>query len=140
MCEIQEKRLNGHEPIVYQIYREMLNHVGVDNAISAKELSAKFGITERKLREYISEMRRSNEFEKLVMSCNDGYFICTDAGEFNRAVHRLLNAAFDLLKTARAAEKKAGNDGQVKIKVGELYNEICEPFMAASDRKEIHNG
>lgn len=127
------EQVSQHEPIVYQIYGEMQNHVGVDNAISAKELSAKFGITERKLREYVSEMRRSNELEKLVMSCNDGYFICTDAAEFNRAVHRLLNAAFDLLKTARAVEKKAGHDGQVKIKVGELYNEICAPFGTVAE-------
>ncbi len=127
------EQVSQHEPIVYQIYGEMQNHVGVDNAISAKELSAKFGITERKLREYVSEMRRSSELEKLVMSCNDGYFICTGAEEFDRAVHRLLNTAFDLLKTARAAEKKAGHDGQVKIKVGELYNEICEPFGTVAE-------
>ena len=118
----------------------MMNHVGVDNAISEKELSAKFGITERKLREYMSEMRRSTELEKLVMSCNDGYFVCTSAEEFNRAVQRLLNAAFDLLKTARATEKKAGRDGQVKIKIGELYNEFCEPFGGGSDKGEVNNG
>lgn len=125
---MNEVKADTHEPIVYQIYSEMMSHVGVDNAISAKELSEKFNISERKLREYVSEMRRSNELEKLVMAGNNGYFICTDADEFNRAVHRLLNAAFDMLKTARAAEKKAGRDGQVKMKVGELYNEICEPF------------
>lgn len=123
-----ESKFNAHEPILYQIYAEMQNHVGVDNAISAKDLSAKFRISERKLREYVSEMRRNNEFDKLVMSGNDGYFVCANSAEFDRAVQRLLSAAFDLLKTARAAEKKAGHDGQVKIKIGELYNEICEPF------------
>ena len=128
MNESKDVEKKGHIPIIYRIYNEMLDHVGVDNAISAKELSAKFGITERKLREYVSEMRRSNELEKVVMSCNDGYFVCTSAEEFDRAVQRLLSAAFDLLKTARATEKKAGHAGQVKIKVGELYNEICEPF------------
>lgn len=132
----EEHQLDIHEPIIYQIYSEMLNHVGVDNAISAKALSSKFGISERKLREYVSEMRRSNELEKLVMSCNEGYFVCKNAEEFNRAVQRLLNAAFDLLKTARAAEKKAGHNGQVKLKVGELYNEICEPFIETFNKGE----
>lgn len=79
-------QIKEYSPVIYQIYDEMQNHVGVDNAIGAKELSAKFYISERKLREYVSEMRRSGEFEKLVMSCNDGYFICTDAEEFNREV------------------------------------------------------
>lgn len=124
-----------HPDIVYQIYTEMLNHVGADNAIPAKELSGKFGISERKLREYVSEMRRNNDFDKLVMSGNDGYFICTDAEEFNRAVQRLLSAAFDLLKTARAAEKKAGRNGQVKLKLDELSREFCEPFAASENTR-----
>lgn len=140
MNEPVEKHIASHEPIVYRIYAEMMNHVGVDNAISGKELSAKFGITERKLREYVSEMRRSNELEKLVMSCNDGYFVCTSAEEFNRAVRRLLNAAFDLLKTARSAEKKAGRDGQVTMKIGELYTEFCEPFGGGIDKGGANNG
>lgn len=134
------EQLNQHAPIIYQIYGEMQEHIGIENAISAKDLSEKFGITERKLREYVSEMRRSSELEKLVMSCNDGYFICTDAAEFKHAVQRLLNTAFDLLKTARAAEKKAGRDGQVTMKLGELYNEFCEPFGTASENKEGDNG
>lgn len=118
------ERLN-HEPIVYRVYDEMKNHVGKENAITAEELSAYFDISERKLRDIIKTIRRSRELEKVIGSYNGGYFICTKQ-EVERANNRLLSQAFSLLKTANANEKKAGMNGQMKLKLGNFYKDTYE--------------
>ena len=114
-----------HEPMVYRLYDELKNHIGKKNAISADELCAKFGIEERKLRDYISEIRRSGELEKVVASSNKGYFICTEE-EADKANERLYSQAFSLLKTANANEKKVGRNGQMKMRLGEFYKDTFE--------------
>lgn len=114
-----------HEPVVYRIYEFLKHHVGKEHAISAENLAEVFGISERKLREYISEIRRSGELEKVVCSCNGGYYICTEE-EADRANKRLYSQAFSLLKTAHANDRKAGRNGQMKIELGKFVEAFGE--------------
>lgn len=67
-----------HETIVYRIYDELKNHVGKKNAVSAAELSGKFNISERQLRDYIHELREDMQFDKVILACNKGYYIPTE--------------------------------------------------------------
>lgn len=116
------------EPIVYRVYDYLKNnHVGKDSAISGVDLAEKFNISQRKLREIVNEIRNSQELEKIVASSNSGYFICAQE-EFKQANNRLLSTAFNLLKTARANERKAGLDGQMKMQLGEFYKDTFQAF------------
>ena len=64
-------------PIVYEVYAEIKQHVGKENAISAEDLSNQFNIGERELREIISTIRKSGELRKIIASCNFGYYVPT---------------------------------------------------------------
>ena len=116
-----------HDPVVYQIYEFLKNHIGKEQAISADNLANRFLISERKLRDYISEIRRDAEFEKIVCSSNSGYYIATEE-EADRANRRLYSQAFSLLKTAHANDRKAGRNGQMRIRLDEFEKEIIEAF------------
>lgn len=113
----------SHEVDVLKTYEVLQNHVGKANAIAAEELAAQVGVPERKLRECISEIRRSNDFEKIVSSSNLGYYICTEE-EADRANKRLYSQAFSLLKTANANEKKAHRNGQMRMRLDEFVKQI----------------
>lgn len=117
-----------HEPIVYRIYDFLKNFVGEENAIQGRDLAAQFAITERKLRDYIRQIRNSTELEKTVCATPKGYFVCKDKEEFLRSNGTLYAAAFNLLRTARANSKKAGMEGQGKIPLGKYYKEFVEAF------------
>lgn len=112
-----------HEPLVYRIYEELKNYVGAKNAISARELSDKFDLTERELRDYIHKIRDSKELEKAIGSCNKGYYVCTEE-DCEVAIKRLYNQAFSTLRVARALENKVGLNGQGKLKLGHYYSDF----------------
>ncbi len=116
-----------HEAIVYGIYDLLKTRVGKENAVSAKDLSSWFGISDRQLRDYISEIRRDADFEKIVCSSNNGYYIATEE-EADRANKRLYSQAFSLLKTAHANDKKAGRNGQMRMRIDEFYKDTIEAF------------
>lgn len=101
-----------HSPLCIAIYNELLSHVGSDNAISMNDLAACFGVTPRCIRHFLSEIRTSPDFEKVVLSNNDGYFIPRDKFELRRYSKRLYRHAFSALKAARANDAKAAKDGQ----------------------------
>ena len=42
--------------------------------------------------------------------------------------NRLYSQAFALLKAAREQDKKAGREGQFKIKMGEFYKDYVQAF------------
>lgn len=109
-----------HAPIVYKVYAILKEFIGRENAVSAKELSSWFNISERQLREIIHTIRESAELEKSIGSCNKGYYICTKE-DARQAIERLYNQAFSTLKVARALEKKVGMNGQMKLKLGQWY-------------------
>lgn len=115
------------EPITYRIYKELKNHIGKENAISGADLAGRFGISRRKLREKIHEIRESAELSKVILACNKGYYI-PRAEEGMRDINRLYSQAFSLLKAARASEKKAGLEGQYKLKLGEFYQDYVKAF------------
>lgn len=117
-----------HEDMAYQIYDALCKRVGAENAIAADDLANRFCISERKLRDYISEIRRSADFEKIVCSSNNGYYIATEE-EADRANRRLYSQAFSLLKTARANDKKAGRNGQMRMQLfDEFEKKLVEAF------------
>ena len=117
-----------HEDMVYQIYDALCKRVGAQSAVAADDLANWFGISERKLRDYISEIRRSADFEKIVCSSNNGYYIATEE-EADRANRRLYSQAFSLLKTARANDKKAGRNGQMRMQLfDEFEKKLVEAF------------
>ena len=116
-----------HDDMIYQIYDVLCKHVGAANAVAADDLANWFGISERKLRDYISEIRRDPDFEKIVCSSNSGYYIATEE-EADRANKRLYSQAFSLLKTAHANDKKAGRNGQMRMRLEAFEKEIVEAF------------
>lgn len=118
-----------HASIVYEIYDEMKSHIGKANAIKAQDLADKFNISDRTLREIISTIRTSTELRKIIASCNNGYYLCTDE-EFEQANRRLERQAFSLLKVAYANKRKAAKDGQMLIPLGKYYKEVFEAFAA----------
>lgn len=111
------------EPITYKIYEFMKKFVGEENAIRGRDLAAKFKISERQLRTYIHEIRKSEELTRIILSSNRGYFMATEE-EFDRHNKRLKSQAISLLKVFHSNEKKASKDGQYKIKMGEYFSEI----------------
>lgn len=126
-------------PIVYEVYAELKQHVGKENAISADSLSRLFSISERELREVISTIRTSSELRKIVASCNFGYYVPT-AEEFAAANRRLERQAFSLLKVAYANKKKAAKDGQYIIPFGPYYQSVFESFGTEEIIGENNNG
>jgi len=115
------------EPITYKIYKELKNHIGKENAISGADLSAMFGISKRQLRVYIHEIRNSTELEKVIGSCNRGYYICREE-DFDEADKRLERQALSTLKVVWANRKKRSKDGQYKLPLGDYYKEIFQAF------------
>jgi len=97
------------------------NCVGKENAVSAKKLCCKFDLIvhtefgiktdDRELRRRINRIRNDKSVEVVIGSCDKGYFACRKE-DVRKANGRLYSAAFDLLRTARANEKKAGLNGQ----------------------------
>lgn len=114
-----------NEPITYRIYDELKNHIGIENAISGKELSEMFCIDRRQLRRHIHMLRNSMDMEKVIGSCNLGYYICREE-DFDEADKRLERQALSTLKVVWANRKKRSKDGQYKIKMGEYFSEIVQ--------------
>lgn len=125
-------KIKKHSPIVYAVYEYMKRCVGEENAISAKDLSKRFGVSERNLREIISEIRESSVLQLVIGSNNKGYFVCRES-EFSAMNNRLKSAAFSLLKVAYANEKKAAKDGQMRIRFSRYMKDSYEAF--AKDEK-----
>lgn len=120
--KIETKR---HAPIVYKIYEELKNHVGRNNAISATELSAKFNLSKRGLREVIHTIRNSNELEKVIGSSNSGYYICTEE-DCEKAIERIFRQAISTFKVGHSMKKKIALNGQAKIKMGDYYKDFYQ--------------
>lgn len=116
-----------HESIRYRIYDELKKHVGKQNAVSAAELSGMFGISERQLRDHVHELREDMQFDKVILACNQGYYIPTEE-EGTKDVQRLFHHAFSTLRIARATVTKGGRNGQGKIKLGKYYKEFVDAF------------
>lgn len=123
-----ELETKHHESLVYEVYDHMKNYVREENAIKARDLAAQFNITERHLRDVMHTIRTSDELTRTIGSSPRGYFICKDKVEFERSNNTLYAAAFSYLKAARANEKKAGMDGQLKLKLGQFYQEEFHAF------------
>lgn len=116
-----------HKPITYRVYEFLKGRVGQENAISAKELADLHGVTERELRNIIAEIRKSTDLEKIIGSCNRGYYLCTEE-EFNAANRRLKKQALSILKVVYANEKKAGRNGQGKMRFGKYYKPFVKSY------------
>ena len=69
---------------MHAIYDCLKQHIGEDQAISAQALCRLFDIPERELRSIIAAIRKSKDFEGVILSNNHGYFFGT-AEEFDKA-------------------------------------------------------
>ena len=118
MSNVENKK-QEHDELVFRVYQTLLlSCVGAKNAVSAKDLSDWFGITQRKLRGIINEIRLSSDFEKVIGSCVKGYFVCSSKEEVDGANKALRHHALSELAVWSANEKKAGRDGQAVIRFG----------------------
>ena len=121
------------QELIYHIYNCLcLSAIGEAHAISAMTLSIRFGITERKLRDIINEIRTSPDFEKVIGSCAKGYFVCSTIEEVDRANNALRHHALSELQVYWANERKAGRNGQGKI----ICGEDGKPFIESLARAE----
>ena len=128
-------KIKKHSPVVYDVYEYMKGCVGEENAISAKDLSKRFGVSERNLREIISEIRESSVLQLVIGSNNKGYFVCRES-EFSAMNNRLKSAAFSLLKVAYANEKKAAKDGQMRIRFSRYMKDSYEAFAKEEESQK----
>ncbi len=120
----EKEKQPKHSPLCMAIYGELLNHIGVKNAISMNNLAALFNVTPRCIRHFLSEIRTSTtDFEKIVLSSDSGYFIASSNAELRKYSRRLYGMAFSLLKCARANDRRASKDGQ-----GVMSDKIIEDF------------
>lgn len=118
-----------HEPIVYDIYHYLeKNCIGEENAVPGRGLAARFKISERGLRDYISVIRTSTELRKVIGSSPKGYYVCANKEEAERANQTFWSVAYSYIKVAKAQEKKAGLDGQYLLALGDYYKEFYEAF------------
>lgn len=121
---MDENTAKKHSPLCMLIYYELVsNHIGADNAIGMNDLAAKFNVSARTIRHFLSEIRTSADLEKVILSNNDGYFIPRDKSELRRYSKRLYRHAFSALKAARCNDAKAAKDGQ-----GVMSDKIIEDF------------
>lgn len=114
-----------HSPIVYRVYDELKEHIGSSQAISAEKLAFLFNTTKREIRRIIHTIRNSSELEKLIGSNSKGYYVCTKE-DVEKAVNRILNQAISLFKVVKSMEKKAGLNGQIKLKLGEYFDDTYQ--------------
>lgn len=121
--------------MVYYVYEEMKKHVGRENAISGEDLSRLFGITTRHLRYIINEIRNSGELEKVIGSCNAGYFICTKE-EQSRANLRIYRQAFRLLKR-RARTTKSGKERARQNKTRGIFQRVLPSRSERPTRNKV---
>ena len=99
---------------MHAIYDCLKQYIGEDQAISAQALCRLFDIPERELRSIIAAIRKSKDFEGVILSNNHGYFFGT-AEEFDKANKRLVKQALSLLTVAYSNKRKAGLNGQGKL-------------------------
>lgn len=126
-------RKQRHSDEVWAVYEYLTkSSIGEGHAISATALSIRFGITERKLRDIINEIRTSQDFEKVIGSCAKGYFVCSSSEEVDRANNALRHHALSELQVYWANERKAGRNGQGKI----ICGEDGKPFIESLARAE----
>lgn len=126
-------RKQRHSDEVWGVYGYLTTAaIGEAHAVSAMALSLRFGITERKLRDIINEIRTSPDFEKVIGSCAKGYFACSTIDEVDRANNVLRHHALSELQVYWANERKAGRNGQGKIVCGE----DGKPFIESLARAE----
>ena len=126
-------RRSRHADEVWNVYGYLTAAVvGETNAVSARTLCHRFGITERKLRDIINEIRTSSDFEKIIGSCSRGYYACSSNEEVDRTNNILRHHALSELQVYWANERKAGRNGQGRIVCGE----DGKPFIESLARAE----
>ena len=80
------------------VFYALVDHIGPERAIHARELAGRLEISERVLRKYISELRR----EQIAIAATpaEGIFIATDASQVLHTVKFLKRRALHSLQLA----------------------------------------
>jgi hypothetical protein len=105
-------------------------HVGKNNAVSMGTLSHQLGITERRLRELINEIRQeTNRFGEYVLVSNYkiGYWLSDSPEDIKEWLKGYLGLAKTMFKTANAAKK------HLKSKELDSFNNILKAIEDASE-------
>lgn len=113
---------------IFKLYDYLkANHLGKDNAISRVDLALELGIDERELRRMTREINTSGFLEKLVSTSYKCY-MCDTKEECETAIKNTYKTAIALLKKAKRMEKKMGLNGQIKMGLGEDYQDVVDTF------------
>ena len=117
-----------HEPIVYGLYNYLADHhLGIENGIKKPELANIFNLSERELRKITKTINESSEFNRLVSTTHSCY-MCRTKAECEKSIRNTYRTALALLRKAKQMERKVGLNGQIKLKLGDQYNDFISTF------------
>lgn len=123
--KIEEKR---HADVVYKLYDYLKrNHLGHENGVKKSVLAEKFGISERELRGITKEINASLDFDKLVSTTHCCY-MCNTKKECEKSIRNTFRVAVALIKKGNVMAKKVSLNGQIKIGLGEEYQDFIDTF------------
>lgn len=102
-------------------------HRGAENGIKRDVLAWQLGVHERSVRKAIKKINESPDIEALV-STSHSIYMCDTKDECEQAINNTYRMAISLFKKAKAMEKKMKLNGQIKIKLGDDYDEFVQTF------------
>ena len=111
-----------------RLYNYLQTHCyGKRNGVVRPSLALTLGISERELRKLTKEINESPEYEKLISTTHSCY-MCETKAECEKSIRNTWRVALALIKKAKQMERKVGLNGQIKINVGDMYNDIVKTF------------
>lgn len=102
-------------------------HLGAENGIKRDVLAWQLGVHERSIRKAVKKINESPEIEALV-STSHSIYMCNTKSECEQAINNTYRMAISLFKKAKAMEKKMKLNGQIKIPLGDDYEEFVQTF------------
>ena len=108
------------------------NHIGADNEVLKKQLVARTGIDERRIRMIIKELRDSEFAPIITMSGKSGSFIAEYADECDPFIAENESRIQELLKTNRAMKNM-----RRKLPVRDTQGKVVEPGYKAQTLFDI---
>lgn len=102
-------------------------HLGKNQGIFRPDLAVDMRISTRELRRLTQEINSSMEFEGIVSTTHCCY-LCATKEECEATIRNTYKMAITLFKKAKTMEKKVGLNGQIKMTLGEDYNDFVETF------------
>lgn len=112
---------------LYEYLKEH-NHIGKENGISRDDLAREMGICNIRLKQLRREINeRKTEVTKLI-STSESIYICANREEEREAIINTYKPAISLFLKAKAMERGSQLNGQIKLDLGEDYEDIVNTF------------